>query len=392
MPPRRSPLVRAPTEPLDASTLDWKFRRQLIEPSEPSTDSRTRALVRTHRVNNIVVQHARDLVSVPRPFETDDESVVDDETGKDAHSLKRYLQESWFPAFKLGPRVEQKFVWPHYPELQAAPGMRKLRTISRIMPYRIHGAVCEYLERQKDKQLERTKDSVDLTLPSINLMVYDYKGINACMQDVNFVTDITTLLMTFAFRTVARCLHILHDIPEGIDGDAFRKFLQFRSSSEMCPVKDNIFDVVSLPSPHPGYTSMIVLVVPPWAFDNMDFISFIDTGEVTPGSLDGIPTSKPASAPAILWALLWDMCSKQKCQYFAVTTYELWAFGNFSSNMENAYISDLFRAPVHSHDSQVQQDMLPSPSMSETLLFWMAACIGAGGIVWTPCDSDIITC
>jgi hypothetical protein len=61
------------------------------------------------------------------------------------------------------------------------------------------------------------------------------------------------------------------------------------------------------------------------------------------------------------------------------------------SDMQTAYISDLFRAPVYPHETQVQQDMLPSPAISETLLFWMAACVGAGGILWTPCDDKIIS-
>jgi hypothetical protein len=52
--------------------------------------------------------------------------------------------------------------------------------------------------------------------------------------------------------------------------------------------------------------------------------------------------------------------------------------------MERGYISDLFRAPVYSHNAEVQRDMLPSPTMTETLLFWMAACIGIGNINWTP--------
>jgi hypothetical protein len=74
----------------------------------------------------------------------------------------------------------------------------------------------------------------------------DEKDLKMCMQDVNSVTDITKLLTTFALRTIATCLHILHDIPEGEDGDMFRKFLQFRRSSKMCPVKNDIFDVVFL--------------------------------------------------------------------------------------------------------------------------------------------------
>ncbi|KAG1842860.1 hypothetical protein DFJ58DRAFT_805403 [Suillus subalutaceus] len=250
---------------------------------------------------------------------------------------------------------------------------------------KFHLTLLADLQQQKDQQLEETKYSGDLTLPSIDFVKCD-KDLKRYTQDVNSVTDITKLLTTFALRTIATSLHILHDIPEGEDGDTFRKFLQFRRSSKMCPVKNNIFDVVFLPSPHPDHTSMIILVIPPWALNNTDFVSFVDTGAVTPGSLDGIPTAKPASASAVMWSLLWDTCSKQKCQYFAVTTYEFWAFGNFSSNMQTAYISDLFRAPVHPYDAQVQQDMLLSPAISETLLFWMAACVGAGNILWTPCD------
>jgi len=57
--------------------------------------------------------------------------------------------------------------------------------------------------------------------------------------------------------------------------------------------------------------------------------------------------------------------------------------------METAYISDLFRAPVYSHDAKVRRDILPSPTMTETLLFWMAATLGAGDIVWKPFDDKI---
>jgi len=99
------------------------------------------------------------------------------------------------------------------------------------------------------------------------------------------------------------------------------------------------------------------------------------------------------------------MCSKYKCSYFAVTTYEFWTFGNFTSSlfspfksidavcladrliaMENAYISDLFGAPVHPHGVQVRRHMLPSPSMTEVVLFWMAASMGIEGIDWIPFD------
>lgn len=351
MAPRVVPFVRAPTEPLDSS---------------------------------IIVKRGGNLAVVYEQYGAD-ESETDNLEEDLENSLRQYIHDSWFPVFKVGSQAKQDFVWPHYRELQVAPGTRRLHTISRIMPYRIHGAACEYLQRQKDKPLKDMKYSGGLTLPSIGFVKCDEQDLAMYTQDVNSVTDIAKLLTKYALETIANCLHILHDIPEGADGDALRKILQFKHSSKMCPVKNNIFDIISLPSPHRGHMSMIILVIPPWALNNMDFLSFTDTGAVPSGSLDGIPTAKPASASAVMWALLWDICSKQKCQYFAVTTYGFWAFGNFSSDMQTAYISDLFRAPVHPHDAQVHQDMLPSPPISETLLFWMAASVGAGGILWTPC-------
>jgi len=57
-----------------------------------------------------------------------------------------------------------------------------------------------------------------------------------------------------------------------------------------------------------------------------------------------------------------------------------------AKDMKDGFISDLFRAPVYPHDAQVHRDMLTSPTMTETLLFWMAACIGIGGNGWKPFD------
>ncbi|KAG1720958.1 hypothetical protein EDD22DRAFT_937613 [Suillus occidentalis] len=228
-------------------------------------------------------------------------------------------------------------------------------------------------------QLDETLYPGDLTLPSVDFEGYDEKELKMYIQDVSSVTDITNLLTRFVLRTIANCLHILHDVQERDDAETVRELLQFRRSCTMCPVKDDIFDVVFLPGSHPDRASMIILVIPPWALNIKDFLSFINTGTVFPGSLD-----EPASASTVMWALLWDMCSKQKCQYFAVTTYGYWALGNFNHDMETAYISNLFRAPVFAHDAQVEPDWLPCPGLPEILLFWMAACVRAGGILWTP--------
>jgi len=140
------PLVRAPTEPLDAGTLDWKFNKQLIKRPDAANSSRPRPLVDDHRADGNIVKSVRNLAPVLEPSEANDECEMNNLEEGWASSLKQYLQDSWFPAFEVGPRVKQNFVWLHYQELQVAHGTRKLHTISRIMTYRIHGAAreCEF--------------------------------------------------------------------------------------------------------------------------------------------------------------------------------------------------------------------------------------------------------
>ena len=247
MAPRPAPFVREPTIPLDLN--DRKPRKQPIK---------AQAITRAPVKHRNTVWPTNNLAPALESSDTD----IEEEEVPTTYSLKQYLQESWFPAFKIGPRVKQAFTWRHYPELQALPGTRKLRSISRITPFRIRGSASDCalnafffpadkfaqrlilsadIEQQNDKQIERDL----LTLPSVNLPC-DNRNISFLIEDVNFVTDITKVLKATAFRTIERCLYTLLDIPEGGEGEVFRSFVEFKPSFEMCPVKDTIFDVVCL--------------------------------------------------------------------------------------------------------------------------------------------------
>ena len=113
------------------------------------------------------------------------------------------------------------------------------------------------LAQQKDKQILQplSGGSRDLALPSTNLVKCDDDDVRFYLQDVNFVTDITRILLMSVLRTVARSIYMLLDIPEGKDGDIFRSLVQFKTSFGMCPVKDKIFDVVSL-------VCILILIIP----------------------------------------------------------------------------------------------------------------------------------
>jgi hypothetical protein len=256
----------------------------LIEHSDAACVSHPRPLVENHHAGGIIVTHARNSAPVHEPSDADDDFEMDDSEVDDSemndsgmddseehyrYTLKSYIIDSWLPAFKIGPQVMQNFVWPHYQELEVAPGTRKLRTISRILPCRIHAAqcFCEFLicfflgcvagfcdipdlladfGLLEDMQLDETLYPGDLTLPSVDFEGYDEKELKMCIQDVSSVADITNLLTRFVLRTIANCLHILHDVQERDDAETVRELLQFRRSCTMCPVKDDIFDVVFL--------------------------------------------------------------------------------------------------------------------------------------------------
>ncbi|KAL4080103.1 hypothetical protein V8B97DRAFT_1930130 [Scleroderma yunnanense] len=44
--------------------------------------------------------------------------------------------------------------------------------------------------------------------------------------------------------------------------------------------------------------------------------------------------------------MLWEVCKNTNCQFFAVTTYDRWTFGNFSNTLRTAQLTDQSKAPI----------------------------------------------
>ncbi|KAH7923297.1 hypothetical protein BV22DRAFT_1036456 [Leucogyrophana mollusca] len=218
-----------------------------------------------------------------------------------------------------------------------------------------------------------------LTLPSTELIVGGEDDRVYLCEDVNKVTDISRLLSMYTLRTVARSLRRFYGVEEGT---TFSQTLQFHNAFHLCPAKGARWDLMAVPGYQEDTIAMILIVVPPWEFDLTEFQNFALEGVPAVGSVEHIPTNTVPNACTILWALLWSICNKWKCRYFAVTTYQHWAFGNISERGYRAQVTDVIEAPVYCAEEQVPKEVLPRPNLAEILTFWMGASLGGAGGIW----------
>lgn len=151
-----------------------------------------------------------------------------------------------------------------------------------------------------------------------------------------------------------------------VDGELFRQIYMINRNSEATPEEySNTLN------------PMVVFVQAPWVLSPKDFELFTSRRTVgalkaEPGRRDGLLRSSER-----LWGKIWDLCVNERCYWFAVTTYEEWAFGRFSDGWTTAFVS-----PPMSWDST-------KPTILQCLTYWMMSSIGAEGTFNTPSVGDL---
>ncbi|EGN97132.1 hypothetical protein SERLA73DRAFT_183746 [Serpula lacrymans var. lacrymans S7.3] len=189
-------------------------------------------------------------------------------------------------------------------------------------------------------------------------------------RDVNRVTDITKLLMGCTMFTIIEVMSRFFDSAP----QTWRAKLTFYETYYMPKVDGARWDILEVPGDEG--TSMVIVVVPPWQFDYNEFCEFTREGVQGKESLELSPDATPHHACTILWALLWDLCAPGNTQYFVVTTYHHWAFGNFSKDCRVATVTEPIEAYVSNIDST--PSTIPTPNIIQMLMFWMGSSLGAG--------------
>ncbi|KAF9218897.1 hypothetical protein BS17DRAFT_790472 [Gyrodon lividus] len=339
----------------------------------------------------------RHPAAVPGPSNSNAAPVPTQPNQNWTYSLKAYLSNAWMPQYTLGSRVDMdmRLDWPYLPELVLPSGTRALQVIGRIEGINFRNSFLAWKHALPDFQITSTLLEEgklrDLTLAdtgSSSLDENDFSFLELC--DLNFVTDVTRLLVAFPLRTVLKAFKLFARVPEGHEAD---KLLRFKDVNNLCPVRDDRFDLLALPGENATDLSLLVVVVSPWDIRLDDLREFVCDGIPTEGSLD-LGTGVP-SPHTVLWALIWDICSKHDCRFFVLSNYDKWVFGNFSKDMRHAQVTTYMRAPVFPKEQNVRVDdisdpKLPVPNVLESLLYWMAAAVAPNhGVFGLPPDIPV---
>ncbi|KAI6129342.1 hypothetical protein EDD16DRAFT_1471553 [Pisolithus croceorrhizus] len=294
------------------------------------------------------------------------------------------------PACCIGrrPRIsDSNGTWYYHPELEVPLGRRNLLFIRRIQHIVLLGALstCRLskfkwifdlkvcftgVDSIPDFSIPVTPTSNDVTanlaLPSAGIAdLTDDDAEIFDTHEVNCAADLTSILKMVTLRTIEMAYRLF-------SGSVVAHQMTFHDLNPRFPIKSSKFDMLGLP----GELSMVLIIVPYWEVDCGNLQDLTHEGKQSPGSLDMISTSRPPYYSSVLWAVLWDACKRFNCRFFAVTTYNHWTFGNFSSRLGTAQLTEQIEAPVFPHDASPSLQQIAErhqPNVLECLLFWMAA-------------------
>ncbi|KAI0798054.1 hypothetical protein C8Q75DRAFT_740501 [Abortiporus biennis] len=114
---------------------------------------------------------------------------------------------------------------------------------------------------------------------------------------------------------------------------------------------------------------VVVLIQSPWILSPRDLSAFTECKGIPKPSDFKQRGANPEhyESHERMWGKVWDLCYRQKCRWFVVTSYWGWVFGTFSDGWTRAYVS-----PVVSSDNY-------RPTVLECLVFWFASAFRMDG-------------
>lgn len=125
-------------------------------------------------------------------------------------------------------------------------------------------------------------------------------------------------------------------------------------------------------------STLAVMVLPPWIASPADLVAMTKCRKLRRRRFpeDSDPQWKACER---LWAKIWDTCTRRKCHWFVVTSYNSWVFGAFSPGRTRGFISE--------PKSFVERD----PNVLETLTYWVASSMGLPGGFTLPTVVELVS-
>ncbi|PVF98692.1 hypothetical protein CPB86DRAFT_344398 [Serendipita vermifera] len=113
---------------------------------------------------------------------------------------------------------------------------------------------------------------------------------------------------------------------------------------------------------------MIAFVQAPWVLADRDITNFTQTK-----SMPQMP--RQFTGKERLWAKVYDVCTRQNCRWFLVTTYDKWCIGVFSKAYQAAFVS----LEVPTQKPWLFPSACPPTTPMQAIFFWLASCMGVKG-------------
>ncbi|KAF9043756.1 hypothetical protein BDZ89DRAFT_1059198 [Hymenopellis radicata] len=263
--------------------------------------------------------------------------------------------------------------WPWYQSLVRLPGTRKLRKVALMDPMVFQAWTTAFVAKL---------DTIQVPLPvkgeymisklrlksSASNTYYDPDSL-AFFTRINGEREMRNLMERYIFCTIAEVLRHIDNAEKEI------KEFAFVNLSEQFTAHNAMWQVYALEAAgNKGKIVFPIVQMAPWSFSHKDFKKFVKPRpEVSDDRFNSVIEYRNDKTTNKLWALLYDVCSQPRSNIFAVTNYNYWSFGYFTSDRQEAHLSEPIEAPIDvlkDGGKTFVQGTYP-PNALQILLWWI---------------------
>ncbi|KAI0341686.1 hypothetical protein BDW22DRAFT_259794 [Trametopsis cervina] len=280
-------------------------------------------------------------------------------------NLRLYLAQAQLPLMLLGrdaPRVPEEGHKTHRNTLSVrAENWRKLSDMSIIPSTVFDDYTSRFIHMHIPSHDLRVADPDDDSGDRLTVPCSVFRIADTIIGRPSDVLRVSQWITQFPLATLQRVLHLV-----------FPHTQEWSFSPVMADADDDIVSCVTWDRRNPDRSvdsAVAVMMQPPWIVSAADLDSFVNCTRlshpkenITDEEMENGYQSKER-----MWAKVWDFCARRGCNYFVVTTYWGWAFGNFSRGKTRGFITS-----VRPHDTI-------SPTILEALTFWFGSAMDISG-------------
>ncbi|KIM85232.1 hypothetical protein PILCRDRAFT_817232 [Piloderma croceum F 1598] len=274
-------------------------------------------------------------------------------------NLGYYLSQAVLPQMVTGvgtPEMPRQGHGSHRNKLTVRPEpYRKLQSIYQLIEEVFDTLILEWIEDYIPVESLGVEDEDETTGERLSVPA------NICcnippmpLNRPSEISRVSVWIDQLPLETVQRTMHLVY--PETKNW----KFVH----NDVIDIDKDIFDHFQWKDRNdPQNSRLVVVVQPPWILSPQDVQNFQEC-QLFPTCKGRDPALKSKDR---LWGKIWDLCVRQNCPWFVVSTYDRWIFGAFSQGWTAAFVTPIFEWNFQ------------CPTVLAALTYWTASAMGLPG-------------